>query len=794
MVSTREMTRNFGVGVVVGRARTRRKTMTITVGQITARLCCVYFFALFGVVGVRAQGIVGSIVGDTGFNDIYAEVPLNVTSATIEDFTQRGGGDQVSFVVNHDGSRLAFELAHAPRGYVPIVSSYDAATGRKSHTDPSEVEDIFECIYRGHAVDDVGAHHRARATLCDGQFHISVVIDGDAVEFKGRHDAPTSRRSRSLGERMPSDSGAARAVKLTARRAARNDNAPPRYVLRDDILFAPNHIRNASLASTSKTANFRRRLNQAVTRRYLETVVYVGTTWGGSANQATILSTLNDVWAAWQDIFDATTEMDPPGQVVIAEVIIAESSNVWGSTPSSIERWLEKFGEETITAGIIGPNTSWDLVVGLNGYGSFNGGTIGLAYVGTVCQTYNSNKWRFSVNSGEVNDPTWYLSQLIAHEVGHNLGFFHDGSKPTCREEAIMAPCLGCGSLLRYSQGAGCDADVWNSGQFRDPTTNTLYSVDYSCLANIPPTASPNPSPPPPSTNPSPPPITNAPPSFDGGYPSPPPPLGTNDDDAVGDDGVAKYVTSSLDLSGMSATDFSVANRRILASSLATYFGLAGRQDAVTIVSVESLATSRRRSLLQSAATRVKVRVLVEQDAERTTVVSKLQTTNDLTNAVIAALPAVSAVSANDIQTVYVVQEDAPDEMEEEFKSHAGGILAALGVVFIIIPGVILYFAFRYPNGRLGNVCRILFGEEFYRKVRSIACCFGCRPDPYDWRHDRGPDPGALAPMRREPPKKQMFGFLHKPQPPPRVAPLTQLGAMIRPAPAQPKRKLLPFM
>lgn len=793
------MTRDDGVGVGVGRARARaRRKMNTMVGRITTCLCCVSFFALFGVVGVRAQGggIVGSIVEDTGFNDIYAEVPLNVTSATIEDFTQRRDGDQVSFVVNHDGSRLAFELAHAPRGYAPIVSSYDAATGRKSQMDPSEVEDIFECIYRGHAVDDVGARHRARATLCDGQFHISVVIDGDPVEFKGRHDVPTSRRSRSLGERMPSESGAARAVKLTARRAARNDNAPPRYVLREDVLVAPDHIRNASLASSSGPANSRRRLNQAVTRRYLETVVYVGTTWGGTANQATILSTLNDVWAAWQDIFDATTEMSPPGEVVIAEVVIAASSNVWGADPSTIKGWLETFAENTIANSVIQPTTSWDNVVGLNDYGSFNGGTIGLAYVGTVCETYNSNKLRFSVNSGGVGDPTWYLSQLIAHEVGHNLGFFHDGSKPVCAEEAIMAPCLGCGNLLRYSHGAGCDADIWNSGQLRDPSTNTLYDMDYSCLedncANCPSppivTTPTNPSPPPMMNTP-----TNAPPSFDGGYPSPPPPLGTNDDDAV-DDGVAEYVTSSLDLSGMSATDFSVENRRILASTLATYFGLAGRQDAVTIVSVESLATSRRRSLLQSSATRVKVRVLVEQDAERTTVVSKLQTTNDLTNAVIAALPAVSAASANDIQIVYVIQEDAPDEMEEEFKSHAGGILAALGVVFIIIPGVILYFAFRYPNGRLGNVCRILFGEEFYRKVRSIACCFGCRPDPYDWRHDRGPDPGALAPMRREPPKKQMFEFLHKPQPPRRVSPLTQLGAMIRPAPAQPKRKLLPFM
>jgi hypothetical protein len=782
------MTLDVGVGVGVGRAGARRTMMTI--GRTTICLC-VSFFALFGVVGVRAQGFVGSVVEDTGFNDIYAEVPLNVTSATIEDFTQRLAGGQVSFVVNHDGSRLAFELAHAPRGYAPIVSSYDAATGRKSQMDPTEVEDIFECIYRGHAVDDAGAHHRARATLCDGQFHISVVIDGDAVEFKGRHDAPTSRRSRSLGERMPSDSGAARAVKLTARRAARNDNAPPRYNVRDDVLFAPNHVRNASLASTSKIANSRRRLNQAVTRRYLETVVYVGTTWGGPANQGTILSTLNDIWAAWQDIFDATTEMNPPGTVVIAEVIIASSSNVWGADPSTIKGWLQTSAENIITQGVIGAS-SWDNVVSLNDYGSFNGGTIGLAYVGTVCETFDSNKFRFSVNSGGVSDPTWYLSQLIAHEVGHNLGFFHDGSKPGCSEEAIMAPCLGCGSLLRYSHGSGCDADIWNSGEMRDPSTNTLFNIDYSCLENVCASCASNP-PPPPSTSPSPPPITNAPPSFDGGYPSPPPPLGTNDDDAV-DDGVAEYVTSSIDLSGMSATDFSVANRRILASSLAMYFGLAGRQDAVTIVSVESLASSRRRSLLQSAATRIKVRVLVEQDAERTTVVSKLQTANDLTNAVREALPAVTAVSANDIQVVYVVQEDAPDEMEEEFKSHAGGILAALGVVFVIIPGVILYFAFRYPNGRLGNVCRILFGEEFYRKVRSIACCFGCRPDPYDWRRDRGPDPGALAPMHREPPKKQMFGFFHKPPPPPpRVSPLTQLGAMIRPAPAQPKHKLLPF-
>uniref|UniRef100_UPI00202163D6 disintegrin and metalloproteinase domain-containing protein 26A-like n=1 Tax=Myodes glareolus TaxID=447135 RepID=UPI00202163D6 len=63
------------------------------------------------------------------------------------------------------------------------------------------------------------------------------------------------------------------------------------------------------------------------------------------------------------------------------------------------------------------------------------GGTLGLAFVGTVCTEYNCAVNSFMSN--KLSD----LSFIIAHEMGHNLGMYHDEEYCTCGlKNCIMAP------------------------------------------------------------------------------------------------------------------------------------------------------------------------------------------------------------------------------------------------------------------------------------------------------------------------------------------------------------------
>ncbi|XP_050003222.1 disintegrin and metalloproteinase domain-containing protein 26A-like [Alexandromys fortis] len=93
------------------------------------------------------------------------------------------------------------------------------------------------------------------------------------------------------------------------------------------------------------------------------------------------------------------------------------------------------------------------------------GGTLGLAYVGTVCTSYNC-----AVNSF-MSDTITDLSFIIAHEMGHNLGMNHDEKYCTCGlSNCIMAPAKS------------------NSPRFSNCSYNEMYSTitRRNCLNNDP--------------------------------------------------------------------------------------------------------------------------------------------------------------------------------------------------------------------------------------------------------------------------------------------------------------------
>ena len=103
-----------------------------------------------------------------------------------------------------------------------------------------------------------------------------------------------------------------------------------------------------------------------------------------------------------------------------------------------------------------------DDVVVLSGH-DFDGGTIGLAWMGTVCDLGFST-WAQNVNEVRYTNTLRYSAATVAHEIGHNLGFPHDGDGDSGTESCpaaglIMAALAGTELETQWST---CSKDVYN--------------------------------------------------------------------------------------------------------------------------------------------------------------------------------------------------------------------------------------------------------------------------------------------------------------------------------------------
>jgi hypothetical protein len=83
---------------------------------------------------------------------------------------------------------------------------------------------------------------------------------------------------------------------------------------------------------------------------------------------------------------------------------------------------------------------------------NFDGSTVGLAFVGVLC----SRSAGYAINQDFGSETV--SSVIVAHELGHNFGSFHDGDGNTCPSSGfIMSPIIGGSPPTSFSS---CSLDV----------------------------------------------------------------------------------------------------------------------------------------------------------------------------------------------------------------------------------------------------------------------------------------------------------------------------------------------
>ena len=223
----------------------------------------------------------------------------------------------------------------------------------------------------------------------------------------------------------------------------------------------------------------------------------------------------------------------------------------------------------------------------------------------------------------------------------------------------------------------------------------------------------------------------------------------TLDGDDVSDGGIVNYVTMTVKVSGYSASEFTVANRKAFAVGLARYLDISSGAEGVSLLGVDE---SQRRRLLSSSSL-VHVKVLLTTQDSPIAVLSAMDTRNpekaeSLQNVMVTVLPRVEQmeVTVAQVSTNSNVDAYVPLNTETEDVKEFGGVLiaTAIFVVFFIPLIVLTVGVVAGPNSRIGRIVMVFIGEEKYGKLSS-ACC--------------GPSPRGEIPIAEAPKRKRMFLF-----------------------------------
>ncbi|CAL8305833.1 unnamed protein product [Boreogadus saida] len=111
------------------------------------------------------------------------------------------------------------------------------------------------------------------------------------------------------------------------------------------------------------------------------------------------------------------------------------------------------------------------LIVGLPGV--YEGGVLGMAFVGSVCKAASAG----GINVFQSTSTLPYISTVVAHELGHNLGMKHDNKRGCpCGSSCIMAETAGGSTNFSTCSADDFEALVRNGGGqcLKNPPTHSV--------------------------------------------------------------------------------------------------------------------------------------------------------------------------------------------------------------------------------------------------------------------------------------------------------------------------------
>jgi len=107
----------------------------------------------------------------------------------------------------------------------------------------------------------------------------------------------------------------------------------------------------------------------------------------------------------------------------------------------------------------------------LSGY-NFDGGTVGLAHLGSICSGTTSGLIAQTANNGAI------AAQVVVHELGHNLSMAHDSENNTCPQSGYIMAAYVQENGLQNPQFSTCSLEYFS---------NLLSQAGGpSCLNNVP--------------------------------------------------------------------------------------------------------------------------------------------------------------------------------------------------------------------------------------------------------------------------------------------------------------------
>jgi hypothetical protein len=218
----------------------------------------------------------------------------------------------------------------------------------------------------------------------------------------------------------------------------------------------------------------------------------------------------------------------------------------------------------------------------------------------------------------------------------------------------------------------------------------------------------------------------------------PPQPPEAGDDDFIQNDSVVNII-ARVQISGMSAADFGFSSQQKLAAASSAYVNLTAGPKGVVLDSLTPASPPPSVS--------IDFKLLLSREDDTDHVIQALESDTGYLPILRQYLPAITAVTIENVQRVDVQITGDYDEDRDNVREYGAVVIAVLLAVFCVIPCGFVLLGVLIPNGKIGHSVQILLGPERYVRARKV---FHLDPDvDVDW----------MKSLDAEPPRKRRFPF-----------------------------------